>query len=149
EHLVGQRVAHFALDDSRQRPRAEHAIISLRREPHAGVWRERDGDVSLGELPFELQHELLDDCLHPRRPERAECYDRIDTVAEFRAEHTLDGRLRFAGRRPAPPAARAAVIVLTRATRLTRPTGPAQPRGRTRSTCPGVGEADGRGAQLA
>ena len=49
------------LDYSSERASAEEAIITLLREPCSRAIVEFDSDIAVGELLFELQHELLDD----------------------------------------------------------------------------------------
>ena len=82
-----------------ERPRAKYAVVAGRRQPGPRSRRQRDRDAPIGELALELQDELLDDRLHRLGRQRLERDDGVEPVAEFRAEHALDGGFRFAGRR--------------------------------------------------
>src|SRR5450759_3000272 len=99
EDFVGEPIAHFRLDHAGQRARAEDRVVALLREVRARVWLERNRAAALGQLLFELDDELVDDRLHHLRRERLEADDRVEPVAELRAEHFLHRRLGAALRR--------------------------------------------------
>ena len=90
QHLVGQRLLDVLLDDAGHRPRAHLLVIAVVDQPVRGFVRQLDGDIAVGELRLELQHELLhhlgDDLLREMR----EGDDRVEPVAEFRREHPVD-----------------------------------------------------------
>ena len=60
QHLVGQRLLDVLLDHARHRPRAHLLIVAMADQPGLRRFRQFDGDVAVGELRLELQHELLD-----------------------------------------------------------------------------------------
>src|SRR5262249_62174925 len=70
QNLISESIAHFLLDDARERAGAELRIVALRRQPGARLGQQRDRDVALGELSLELQDELLDDRFRRRGRQR-------------------------------------------------------------------------------
>ena len=93
QQFLRQRLLDGLLNDACQRPGTELGRIALVGQPGAGRIGQGDGDITVGELGLQLQHELVD---HP--PDHFRCQgregnDRVQTVAELRREQLLD-RLR-------------------------------------------------------
>ena len=65
-------------------------VVAAHGQPFAGLRRERDGDVAIRQLGFELEDELVDDHLDDLLAEASERDRRIETVAEFGREQALD-----------------------------------------------------------
>ncbi len=59
QDLVGQRLLDVVLDDARQRPGAKRIVIALLAQPAGGFRRQVEGDVAVGQLGFQFQHEFL------------------------------------------------------------------------------------------
>src|SRR6187200_1087637 len=96
EDLVGQRIADFLLDDTRQWPGAVDRIEPFPCQPDTRLRLQSEGHLALGELRLELQDELLEDRLHRLLRQRPERDDGVQAVSEFGAEGSLDGGLRTA-----------------------------------------------------
>src|SRR4029079_10411479 len=94
EDLVGQRIADFLLDDTRQWPGAVDRIEPFLCQPGTRLRLQREGHLALGQLRLELQDELLDNRLHRLLRQRSERDDGVEAVAKFGAEGSLDGGLR-------------------------------------------------------
>ena len=92
------------LDDAAQRTRAELLVIALFRQPRRRGFGQFEADTAIGELGFELQHELLHDPADNRLRQPRERDDRIETVAEFGREQFLDRRQILAFTLAAPEA---------------------------------------------
>ena len=90
QHLVGERLLDVLLDHARHRPRAHLLVVAVVDQPLRGVVRQLDGDVAVGELRLELEHELLHHQRDHLAGEVREGDDRVEPVAEFRREHAVD-----------------------------------------------------------
>ena len=90
QHLVGQRLLDVLLDHARHRPRAHLLVIAVLDQPGLGGLGQLDGDVAVGELRLELQHELLDHHADHVGIEMRERHDGIEPVAELRRELPVD-----------------------------------------------------------
>ncbi len=67
QDLVGQRLLDVVLDHARERTGAEGVVIALLAQPARGFRREFEGDVAVGELGFEFEHEFLDHAIDGAR----------------------------------------------------------------------------------
>src|SRR5262249_5502417 len=94
EDLVGEPIAHFRLDDARERTGAKDRVEALLREICSRRGLQRDRDAAFGKLLLELDDEIVDDRLHHVRGQRLEVDDRVETVPELRTEHPFDGGFR-------------------------------------------------------
>src|SRR5581483_3494438 len=90
QYLVGQRLLDVLLDHARHRPRAHLLVIAVLDQPGLGRIRQLDGDVAVGELRLELQHELLHDHADHVGIEMGERDDGVEAIAEFRRELPVD-----------------------------------------------------------
>jgi len=90
QHLVRQRLLDVLLDHPGHRPRAHLLVVAMLDQPGLGRLRQFDGDVAVGELRLELQHELLHHHADHIGIEMRERDDGIEPVAEFRRELAID-----------------------------------------------------------
>src|ERR1700730_1898942 len=90
QNLLGERLLDVLLDDARQRPGAELVVIAPLGEPRRCLRRQLDGDVAVAELRLELEHEFLHHLGDDLRREAGERNDRVEPVAELRAEQPVD-----------------------------------------------------------
>ncbi len=88
QHLVGQRLLDVLLDHPRHRPGAHQLVIAVGDQPLRGLVGQLDGDVAVGELRLELQHELLDHHGDDFGRQMREGDDGVEPVAEFRREQS-------------------------------------------------------------
>ena len=56
-----------------------------------GLGFQFDRHAAVGQLPFQLQHELVDHAVDDLGGQRVEGDDGIEAIAEFRREHAVDG----------------------------------------------------------
>ena len=91
QHFVGERRLDRLLDDACHRPRAHLLVITVLDEPATRLVGEFDRDIAIGELGLELHDEFVDDLDDDLRGQMLERHNRVETVAEFRREHPIDG----------------------------------------------------------
>ena len=59
QHFIRERLLDVLLDHAGHRPRTHLLVVAMLDQPGLGGLRQFDGDVAVGELRLELQHELL------------------------------------------------------------------------------------------
>ena len=79
------------LNDAGERAGAELLVVALLDEPLGRVLRELDRHAAIGELRLELEDELLHDLRDHLRGQAREGDHRVETIAELRREHLIDG----------------------------------------------------------
>ena len=60
-------------------------------QPAARFVGEIDRDIAIGKLGLELHDEFVNDLDDDIRGQMLECHNRVETIAEFRREHPVDG----------------------------------------------------------
>ena len=90
QHFVGERLLDVLLDHPRHRPGTHKLVVAVGDQPFGGFVGQLDGDVAVGELRFELQHEFLDHHGDDLGRQMREGDDGVEPVAEFRREHPVD-----------------------------------------------------------
>ena len=90
QHLVGEPLLDVLLDHPRHRAGAHQLVVAVGDQPAARLLRQLDGDVAVGELGLELQHELLDHLGDDLRRQVGEGDDGVEPVAELRREQPVD-----------------------------------------------------------
>ena len=90
QDLVGERLLDVLLDHAGHRPRAHEFVVAAGDQPARRFLGQLDGDIAVAKLGLKLQHELLDHLRDDFLRQMAEGNDRVEAIAEFRREHSVD-----------------------------------------------------------